>query len=82
MARTSLQLNIISAEKTLFSGEVLSAVFPGASGKFGVYPEHAPLISPLQAGVITYVIAGKEHTIEVSGGIVEINSGVITVCLS
>lgn len=81
MKKTELQLNIISAEKKLFSGAVSSVVIPGISGKFGVYPDHAPLISPLQQGTITYTIDGKENSLDVQGGIAEVNNGVVTICV-
>lgn len=81
MKKTELQLNIISAEKKLFSGAVASVVIPGISGNFGVYPDHAPLISPLQSGVISYALQGEEISLEVHGGIAEVNNGVVTICV-
>jgi F-type H+-transporting ATPase subunit epsilon len=82
MKKTELQLNIISAEKKLFSGAVASVAIPGISGSFGVYPGHAPLISPLKEGVIIYTAGGSEKTVEVNGGIAEVNNGVVTICVA
>lgn len=79
--KTELQLNIISAEKNIYTDEVASVTIPGISGSFGVYPDHAPLISPLKEGVISYNQSGTENTIEVKGGIAEINNGVVTICV-
>ncbi len=81
MKKSELQLNIISAEKKLFSGAVTSVVIPGISGSFGVYPDHAPLISPLTEGVITYAVNKAGQTLEVHGGIAEVNNGVVTICV-
>ncbi|NDV79548.1 ATP synthase F1 subunit epsilon [Dysgonomonas sp. 511] len=81
MKKTELQLNIISAEKNLFSGAVSSVTMPGVSGSFGVYPDHAPLISPLKEGQIVYAEGGSEKTLDVKGGIAEVNNGVVTVCV-
>lgn len=81
MSSSKLQLNIISPEKKLFTGSVSSIVIPGIAGKFGVKPSHAPLISPLQAGVIVYETEGKEDSLEVQGGVVEINNNVVTICV-
>lgn len=81
MNRSKIQLNIISAEKKLFNGEVSSIVIPGIAGKFGVKPSHAPLISPLQEGTIVYETEGKEESLEVKGGVVEVNNNVVTICV-
>lgn len=81
MKRTELQLNILSAEKKIFSGSVSSVTVPGIRGSFGVYPDHAPLISPLKKGAITYVINGTENSIDVEGGISEVKDGVVTICV-
>ncbi len=82
MKNSELQLNIISAEKKVFSGAVTSVIIPGVSGKFGVYPDHAPLISPLKEGVIVYTMNGKEESVDVNGGIAEVNNGVVTICVA
>ena len=81
MRKTELQLNIISAEKKVFSGTVPSVVIPGIGGKFGVYPDHAPLVSPLAKGDIVFASGGKEQTVSIDGGIAEVNNGVVTVCV-
>ncbi|GAB6008969.1 hypothetical protein FACS1894179_08890 [Bacteroidia bacterium] len=77
-----LQLNIISAEKKIFSGAVSSVIIPGISGKFGVYPDHAPLISPLKEGVIVYTVNDKEESVDVNGGIAEVMQNVVTICVA
>lgn len=80
--KSELQLIIISAEKKIFTGAVTSVVIPGVSGLFGVHPDHAPLISPLKKGEITYHLAnGTQKSLEVHGGIAEVNNGVITICV-
>lgn len=81
MRNSELQLNIISAEKKMFSGKVTSVVIPGVSGKFGVLPDHAPLISPLMKGQIVYSIEGSEQAVDVKGGIAEVVQNVVTICV-
>ncbi|WP_165041934.1 ATP synthase F1 subunit epsilon [Dysgonomonas sp. ZJ709] len=81
MRSSELQLNIISPEKRLFSGAVSSVIIPGIAGSFGVHPDHAPLISPLKEGVITYSVRGNDKTLDVKGGIAEVNNGVVTICV-
>lgn len=60
---------------------VSSVVIPGIQGQFGVYPDHAPLISSLQEGSITYSVGGTEQSIEVKGGIAEVIQNVVTICV-
>lgn len=81
MRSSEFQLNIISAEKNIFSGSITSLVAPGVSGKFGVYPDHAPMITALKKGVLTYKTESAEETLEVSGGVVEVNKNSVTICI-
>ncbi|MDR0825254.1 MAG: ATP synthase F1 subunit epsilon [Prevotella sp.] len=81
MKDSELQLNIISPDKKIFSGTVSSVVIPGIQGRFGVFPDHAPLISSLQEGVITYNIKGTEQSVEVQGGVAEVMRNVVTICV-
>ncbi|WP_300361077.1 ATP synthase F1 subunit epsilon [Hydrogenimonas sp.] len=48
----TMKLEIVTPHGLIFSGNVKSATFPGAEGEFGVLPEHASLVSLLEAGVI------------------------------
>lgn len=82
MKNSELQLNIISAEKKIFSGAVTSVIIPGISGKFGVYPDHAPLVSPLKEGEIIYTVNGKEESVDVNGGIAEVMQNIVTICVA
>jgi F-type H+-transporting ATPase subunit epsilon len=47
-----MKLEIVTPHGQIFNGNVKSATFPGAEGEFGVLPEHASLVSLLEAGVI------------------------------
>lgn len=76
-----MKIDIISPQKTLYSGEVSSAQFPGADGSFEVLKNHAPLISLLKEGNIYLKeeSSRKEQSIAIAGGVVELNNNVITV---
>ena len=50
-----LHLNIVSPEKDIFDGEVDSVTLPGAMGSFTILPQHAPIVSSLKAGLVSYV---------------------------
>jgi len=81
MAATELQLNIISAEKTIFSGMVNTVTLPGTLGKFSVLPEHAPLVSSLTAGTISYDEKGSVKSVDIKGGFAEVKQNIVTVCV-
>lgn len=76
-----MTLNIISADDTVFSGEVTSVTLPGANGLFTVLRNHASLISTLMAGKITYVADGESAELPVSGGLVNVDNNVVSVCI-
>ncbi|MDK2821282.1 MAG: F-type H+-transporting ATPase subunit epsilon [Clostridia bacterium] len=67
----SLSLEIITPERLLLKAEVSSVKAPGSIGYLGVLPGHAPLITPLKAGVVTYKDGGSEKKVAVSGGFLE-----------
>ena len=67
-----MQLEILSPEKTLFTGEVDSVIFPGSQGKFQILNNHAPIISALSQLNIDYKINSKTNQIEIKRGIVEV----------
>lgn len=78
-----LHLEIFSPEKEIFGGEVEHVTLPGTMGSFTILPQHAPIISSLQAGTLSYVTKeGEEHTEEVKGGFVEMNGNKVSVCVS
>lgn len=75
-----LQLVIVSPEHTLFEGKVESITLPGTLGEFVVWPEHAPIISSLQKGVIRYKHEGQEDKLEIQHGFVEVRDNNVSVC--
>ena len=80
MKRT-MYMTIASPEGILFEGNVESAKFPGASGAFMVLPKHAPIISALTDGRVTYSQSGNTSEIAIQGGFVEANKDIISVCV-
>ncbi|MDR3350624.1 MAG: F0F1 ATP synthase subunit epsilon [Prevotellaceae bacterium] len=77
-----MNIQIVSPAGTLYEGALQYAVFPGHAGEFAIYPAHAPLISMLAKGAIKCVTEeGKNETIPVGGGFVEVNGNKITVCV-
>lgn len=76
-----MTLKIISSEKVEFSGEVDLVNLPGELGAFTVLKNHAAIISLLTAGVIEYDVQGERTSLEVKGGIVDVDNNVVSVCI-
>ena len=66
-----MEIEIITPDKTLFSGEAISVKFPGTGGKFETLNNHANIISSLEKGIITVITTEGTKEFEISGGIVE-----------
>ena len=67
-----MHLEIITPDKKVFEGEVISAQFPGTNGSFEVLQNHAPLISTLERGPVKVTTpAGVQH-FTIDGGVVEV----------
>ncbi len=67
-----MQLDIITADKNLFSGDVDSVTLPGSKGKFQILNGHAALISSLEKGQITIQSKEGKQEFAITGGVVEV----------
>ena len=67
-----IELEIVTPEKLFFSGEVDEVKVPGAEGYLGILPGHAPLLSQLQIGVISYRQGSQETHLFCSWGFAEV----------
>ncbi len=73
-------LEIISPDKKLFSGEVISIQVPGSRGSFQILKNHAPIISTLEKGKINILGEDGNRTyFEVDGGVIEAKNNKIIV---
>ena len=76
----TLHLDVVSAEKELFSGTISAVFAPAVMGDVGIYPRHTPLVTTLRPGELKIEIEGKEDQyLYVSGGILEVQPHVVTV---
>ncbi|MBS35837.1 MAG: F0F1 ATP synthase subunit epsilon [Thiotrichales bacterium] len=76
----SIRLDIVSAEKELFSGDCEAVFAPGMMGELGIMPRHSPLVTRLKPGTVRAQMAGgEEQSFYVSGGILEVQPHVVTV---
>lgn len=76
-----LHLNIVSPEKLIFDGDVDSVTLPATLGRFTILPNHAPIVSSLTQGRLTYLTEGEEQSIEVQGGVVDMSDNRVDVCV-
>lgn len=78
MDRTFL-LRIVTPSRQVVREEVEEAQIPGKEGYLGILPGHAPLISELKAGEVTFRRNGKQYHLAISGGFLEVLTGQVTV---
>ena len=77
----TMQVDIVSAEETFFSGVAEFIAAPSILGEVGVYPRHAPMLTRLKPGSVRVkkAMSGEEELVYVSGGILEVQPDVVTV---
>jgi len=79
MAKT-LQVDIVSAEQQIFSGQADMVIAPGEAGELGILPEHSPLLTRIKPGTVRIQSSGNpEEVIYVSGGMMEVQPDRVTV---
>ena len=73
MALLTVNLNVVSAEESLFSGSIKSLQITGSEGELGIMPGHAPLLTSLKPGMALITKHdGSEEVIYLSGGMLEV----------
>jgi len=75
----TINCEIVSQDRLVYSGEVDMVVIPGAAGEMGILPHHAPVLTSLNYGVITVKVSGKEEHFTVAGGIAEVLPTQVTI---
>ncbi len=71
---------LVSPEKLVFSGDVEQVVVPGTEGDFAVLKDHAPVMSALRPGVLSYTDEkGASQAVFIRGGFVDVSATVLTV---
>jgi F-type H+-transporting ATPase subunit epsilon len=74
-----IQLQIVSADRSLVSEQVDEVQIPGADGYFGVLPGHTPLLALLGAGELWYRRGSETHYLVLAFGFAEVQSGRVTI---
>lgn len=76
-----LKLKIVSPEKVVYDGDIVSVIVPGTLGQFEILDNHAPIISSLTDGMVVYTGKDGKQSIEVHGGFVEVKKNEVCVCV-
>ncbi|MDP6416029.1 MAG: F0F1 ATP synthase subunit epsilon [Gammaproteobacteria bacterium] len=75
----TMHCDIVSAERSIFSGLVEMVIATGSLGDLGIAPGHAPLLTALIPGPVRLIMeGGEEEVFYVSGGFLEVQRGVVT----
>lgn len=80
MAMT-VHVDVVSAEASIFSGLAELIIIPGEAGELGIYPRHSALMTRIKPGAVRIKRPDQEQEelIYVSGGMLEVQPGVVTV---
>lgn len=77
---STIQIDVVSAEESIFSGEAAFIVAPALMGEVGIYPRHTPMLTSIKPGALRIQLEnGEEQLIFISGGILEVQPGLVTV---
>ncbi len=74
-----LKLEIVTPEKRVVDETVDTVTVPTLTGEAGILPKHAPLISALKPGILTFTNKGVTEKLAVAGGFVEVSSDTVSV---
>ncbi|RMX08396.1 F0F1 ATP synthase subunit epsilon [Corticibacter populi] len=77
---STIHVDVVSAEESIFSGEAKFVALPGESGELGILPRHVPLITRIKPGSVRIELPdGTEEFVFVAGGILEVQPDCVTV---
>ena len=78
---STIHVDVVSAEESIFSGEAKFVALPGEVGELGIYPRHTPLITRIRPGAVRIERAdnNEEEFVFVAGGILEVQPSTVTV---
>ena len=76
-----MNLEIVSPEKIIYSGEAEAVTLPGLIGSFTILDRHAPIVSSLKKGTVRYRIDGKDKEVIINEGFVEAKKNNVSVCI-
>lgn len=78
---TVMQVEVVSNQENIFSGEASFVVVPTVQGELGIYPRHEPIMSLVRPGALRLQVPGQQEEVlvAVSGGVLEVQPDKLTV---
>ena len=76
---SGIRLDIVTAERMVYSEDVDAVIAPGVEGQLGILPHHTPLMTALQAGELRVKKGDEEISLAISGGFLEVRPDRIVV---
>ncbi len=76
-----MQVEVVSSEQNIYSGQASFVVVPTVQGELGIYPRHEPIMSLVRPGALRLTVPGEaeEILVAVSGGVLEVQPDKITI---
>jgi len=74
-----IRCEIVSQDRKVYEGDADIIIVPGVDGQMGILPNHAPLLSALQFGILTVRYQGNEEVFTIAGGFVEVRPDIVTI---
>jgi len=74
-----LHVEITTAERVVYSGDVQLVLAPGAEGQLGILPDHASLMTTLEQGEMVLRVDGEDTYMAVTGGFLEVTGNQVTI---
>jgi F-type H+-transporting ATPase subunit epsilon len=75
----TIRCEIVSQDRLVYEGDVDMVILPGTEGEMGILPNHAPLLSTLNYGILKVRSKGEEEIFAIAGGVVEVQPEIVTV---
>jgi F-type H+-transporting ATPase subunit epsilon len=70
----TLKLEIVTPDGIKLAESVEQVTAPGVEGEFGVLPQHAPFLTALTAGIVTYTLGGQTQSVAIGSGFAEVTA--------
>lgn len=74
-----IRCEIVTQDKSLFEGPADVVIAPGVEGELGILPNHAPLLTNLDFGLLRVRYRGEEDIFTIAGGILEVRPDLVTI---